>query len=182
MTGAITVFKRAKDIKSKYRRWGSTVCIVGSLAIYGFAFNILGRAHSLCFAGDINFSVCEQVSVKQLTSICQVKLFPVEQERGCQWRNNPSGIPYFQIGIIESHNNLRQFFEKELPANYSLMKVNDIGDRGLMTVSGEYLSAVVIRDGNWVLISTLNNIKIKMNSVKHDALWDIYRGVLHKLR
>jgi len=179
---AATTSEKSKDIKSKYRRWGRAVCTAGSLAMYGFAFHILGLAHSLCVAGDINFSVCDQVSVKQLTSISQVRLFPVEQARGCQWRNNPSGIPYFQIGIIESHNNLRQFFDKELPANYSLKKVTDIGDRGLMTVSGEYISAVVLRDGDWVLISTLNNIKIKMNSVKHDALWDIYRGVLYKLR
>jgi len=69
--------------------------IMRRMALWVVSISILGGAQTPCFAIDINFSVCEQVSVQQLSSISQTKLFPIEQERGCQWSNKPSGIPYF---------------------------------------------------------------------------------------
>jgi hypothetical protein len=156
-------------LKLAYRGW----------AIF-IIFFLLG-AFPRCFAGEKKFNVCEQVSDDQLTGIYQKKLFPIEQERGCQWSDKPGGRVYFQIGVIESQKNLRDFFQKEIPPNIELKKSNDLGDRCLLTVSEGYLAVVVIREGDWVLVSTVNFLKIKQRSEKQKYLWDIYRGILRKL-
>jgi hypothetical protein len=135
-----------------------------------------------CYAEGINLNVCEQVSDEQLAAIYPKKLFPTEQERGCQWSNKPGGIPYFQIGIIEGNKNLREYFHKEIPPDFELKKIKDLGDRGLMTISEGYLAIIVIREGDWVLISTVNSLYIKQCSEKHEYLRNIYRGILQKLQ
>ena len=139
-------------------------------------------AFTQCYADGINFNVCKHVSGEQLAAIYPKKLFPTEQERGCQWSNRPGGIPYFQIGVIESQKNLRDYFHKEIPLNFELKKINDLGDRGLMTVSEGYLAIIVIREGDWVLISTVNSLYIKRGSEKQKYLWNIYRRILQKLQ
>ena len=135
-----------------------------------------------CYAEGINLNVCEQVSDEQLAAIYPKKLFPTEQERGCQWSNKPGGIPYLQIGVIESQKILRDYFHKEIPPDFELKKIKDLGDRGLMTVSEGYLAIIVIREGDWVLISTVDSLYIKQGGEKHKYLWNIYRGILQKLQ
>lgn len=156
-------------MKPAYR--GSAIFIV---------FFLLG-AFTRCFAGDIRFDVCEQVSDSQLIGIYQNKLFPIEQEQGCQWSDQPDGRVYFQIAVIESQKHLREFFQKEMPPGTELNKINGLGDRCLLTVSEGYLAVIVIREGDWVLISTVNFLKIKPRSEKQERLWDIYRKILINL-
>lgn len=146
-----------------------------------FVFYVLVAA-TLSYADEANFNVCKRVSDKQLATIYSKKLFPTEQEGGCQWSNKPGGMAYFQIGVIKSQKNLREFFQKEIPPNFFLKKINDLGDRGLMTVSEGYLAIIVIREGDWVLISTVNFLYIKHGGEKQQYLWDIYRGILKNLR
>ncbi len=134
-----------------------------------------------CFADEINFNVCEQVGDEQLAAICQKKLFPIEQERGCQWSTKPGGMAYFQIGIIESQKNLRDYFQKEIPPDFELKKIDNLGHRCLTTVSEGYLSVILIRDGDWVLISTVNLLNIKYGGEKQEYLSDIFRRILRNL-
>jgi hypothetical protein len=143
---------------------------------------IMLGAFTICNARELNFNVCEQVSAKQLAALSRIKLFPSEQENGCQWSKKPGDMAYFQIGVIESQENLRGYFQKELPPNFELDKINDLGDRGLMTASEGYLSVIAIRKGDWVLISTVNFLNIKHGSGKQKILWDIYGGILQKLQ
>lgn len=137
---------------------------------------------SLCNAEELSFDVCELVSPKQLADLYPSKLFPSHQENGCRWSNTPNGMAYFQIGIIESQKNLRHFFDKDIPPNYKLRRINDLGDRGLLTESKEYLSVIVIREGSWVLISTVDLLYIKQGEKRQKMLWAIYRGILQSLR
>ena len=154
--------------------------VIRSCAIY-IILIILG-AFTICNAGELHFNVCEQVSAKQLATLYRKKLFPSEQENGCLWSKNPGGMAYFQIGVIESQKNLRDYFQKEIPPNFTLKKINDLGNRGLMTASEGYLAVIVIREGDWVLISTVNFLNIKHGGEKQKILWGICRGILQKLQ
>jgi len=144
-------------------------------------FYVLGT-FTLCYAEKLSFNVCKQVGEKQLSAIYSKKLYPTEQENGCQWSTKPGGMASFQIGVIESQKNLRDFFQKEIPPNFELKKINDLGDRGLMTVSEGLLDIILIRKGNRVLISTANSLYIKHGSERQKNLWDIYRRILKRLR
>lgn len=135
-----------------------------------------------CIAGDLNFNVCEQVSARQLSEIYSSKLFPKEELNGCRWSDKPGGIAYFQIGIIKSQNNLKQFFQKEIPTNYKLKKIDGLGDRGLMTEAKGYIDVIVIRKGDWVLISTVDLLYIKNEDARQKILWDIYHRILQTLQ
>lgn len=126
--------------------------------------------------------VCKMVSSEQLAALYPSKLYPSQQENGCRWSATPNGKAYFQIGIIESAKNLRQFFEKKLPPNYQLKRISDIGDRGLFTESGGYFSVIAVREGNWVLISTVDLLYIEQDDPRQTILWDIYRDILQGLR
>lgn len=125
--------------------------------------------------------VCAMVSSEQLAALYPSTLYPSQQENGCRWSATPNGKAYFQIGVIESPKNLRQFFEKNIPSKYQLKKISDIGDRGLFTESGEYFSVIAIREGSWVLISTVDLLYIKKDDARQNILWDIYREILHSL-
>lgn len=155
------------------------------MAIRGCTFSIifiLLVPFPFCNAGELNFNVCEQVSARQLAALYRTKLFSSEQENGCRWSNEPRGMTYFQIGIIEGQKNLRAYFQKAIPSDFTLMKINDLGDRGLMTTAEGYLAVIVVREGEWVLVSTVNYLFIKHRSERHKILWDIYRGILKKLQ
>jgi hypothetical protein len=133
-------------------------------------------------AKELNIDVCELVSPKQLADLYPSELFPSHQANGCRWSNTPNGKAYFQIGVIESQKNLRQYFEKDIPANYKLKRINDLGDRGLLTESKGCFSVIAIREGSWVLISTVDLLYVKQGDERQKILWDIYRGVLQSLK
>ena len=134
-----------------------------------------------CDAGDFPYPVCEMVSPNQLAEIYPSTLFPSAQENGCRWSDRPNGKAIFQIGIIKSANGIRQFFEKELPHNYQLKKITDLGDRGLYTESKDALSVIAIRKGDWVLVSTVDLLYIQSDSKRQKQLWGIYRELLKNL-
>lgn len=166
-------------IKLSFANGGILKLVYCGCAIFSI-FMVIGPFKH-CFADEINFNVCEQVSDEQTAAIYHKKLFPIEQERGCQWSTKPGGMAYLQIGVIESHKNLRDYFQKEIPPNYELKKIDNLGDRCLTTVSEGYLSVIVIREGDWVLISTVNFLKIKYGGEKQEYLSDIYRNLLKNL-
>lgn len=143
---------------------------------------IVLMAFTICNAGELKFNICKQVSAKQLAALYKSNLFPSEQENGCQWSVKPGGKAFFQIGVIESQENLRGYFEKKIPENYNLKKINNLGDRGLLTESEGYLDVIVIREGDRVLISTVDLLYIKQGNGRQKILWDVYRGILQKLR
>ncbi|XPS86879.1 uncharacterized protein Dvar_48970 [Desulfosarcina variabilis str. Montpellier] len=136
----------------------------------------------ICQANALIYPVCEMVSPEQLAALYPSPLYPSQQKNGCRWSDKPNGRAYFQIGIIENSKNLRQFFEKQLPSGYHLEKIKDIGNRGLYTQSNGYLSVVAIRQGNWVLVSTVDLLYIKMGDGRQNQLWDIFRGILKSLK
>lgn len=68
-----------------------------------------------------------------------------------------------------------------MPQNYKLKKISDLGDRAMMTVTDGLLSVVAIREGDWVLISTVDLLYIKQGGQKQEHLWDIYRRILRRL-
>jgi hypothetical protein len=132
-------------------------------------------------ANDHVPSVCAMVSSEQLAALYPSTLYSSQQENGCRWSTTPNGKAYFQIGVVESPNNLRQFFEKNIPSNYQLKKTSDIGDRGLFTEYRGNLSVIAIREGSWVLISTVDLLYIKMEDARQHLLWEIYREILQSL-
>lgn len=146
------------------------------------AFLVILGLPFVCHANQQVVPVCEIVDSGQLAALYASKLYPSQQENGCRWSVTPDGKAFFQIGVIESHKNLRQFFEKKIPLDYRLKKITDLGDRGLFTESGGYFSVIAIRDGNWVLISTVDLLYIKPGDTRQTVLWDIYRNVLKNLR
>ena len=132
-------------------------------------------------ASELPFSVCGMVSPRQLTALYPTALYPRQEANGCRWSDAPDGTAIFQIGLIESSRNLRQFFEKQIPANYRLRKISDLGDRGLFTESQGYLSVIAVREGGWVLISTVDLLYIKPADERQYVLWDLYRKILQRL-
>lgn len=143
---------------------------------------LLVVAHaSVCGADEVPRTVCEMVSPRQLAALYPSTLYASRQENGCRWCDAPNGTAYFQIGIIRSPKPLRQYFEKQIPANHQLGKINDLGDRGLFIESNGYLSVIAIREGGWVLISTVDLLFIKQGEARHELLWDIYREILKSL-
>ena len=132
-------------------------------------------------ANELAFSVCSMVSPRQLAALYSTALAPRRQANGCRWSDAPDGTAIFQIGLIQSSKNLRQFFEKQIPVNYRLRKTDDLGDRGLYTESRGYLSVIAIREGSWVLISTVDLLYIKQGDERQTVLWDIYRKILQRL-
>ena len=136
----------------------------------------------ICQAKALTYPACDMVDPEQLAALYPSPLFPSQQKNGCRWSDKPGGKATFQIGIIESPKNLRQFFETKIPADYRLDKIRDLGDRGLFTHTRGYLSVVVIRQGSWVLISTVDLLYIKTDGTRQRQLWDIFRGILKSLK
>jgi hypothetical protein len=149
------------------------------LAVY--AILIALSPFSIGNADGLRFKVCELVSSEQLAALYPSTLYADQKENGCRWSDTPRGTAFFQIGIMESQKNLRHYFEKEIPANYKLKRINDLGDRGLLTESKGYLSVIAIREGSWILISTVDLLYIKQGDERQKMLWDIYRGILQSL-
>jgi hypothetical protein len=136
----------------------------------------------ICQANALAYPVCDMVEPEQLAALYPSPLFPSQQKNGCRWSDKPGGRATFQIGIIESPKNLRRFFEAKIPADYRLEKIKDLGDRGLYTHVRGYLSVVAIRQGSWVLISTVDLLYIKAGDTRQRQLWDIFRGILKSLK
>lgn len=136
----------------------------------------------ICQANALTYPVCDMVEPEQLAALYPSPLFPSQQKNGCRWSDKPDARATFQIGIIESPKNLRQFFEAKIPADYRLDKIKDLGDRGLYTHARGYLSVIAIRQGNWVLISTVDLLYIKTGDTRQRQLWDIFRKVLKSLK
>lgn len=169
------------NLISRAKLMGDNLKVVNSIGEIIIVFFVLGT-FTLCDADGIDVNVCKQVSDAQLAAIYPRTLFPTEQKSGCQWSNNPGGRTYFQIGVIESQKNLRDFFHKEIPPGFNLKRINDLGDRGLMTVSEGILNVVVVREGNWVLISTADLLYIKNGGQRQKMLWDIYLKILENFK
>jgi len=156
--------------RSRYR----IVALLTAILICLFVIEI---AH----AKEKIINICSLVSAEQLAGIYKKELFPTKQRRGCFWSEDPGMMAYFQIGYQKTEKDLRQYFYKELPSHVKLEEIKDLGDGGLMAVTGDYLEVIVIRKKNLVLKSTVNFLDIKPGSKQHKQLWDIYRTILNKL-
>lgn len=135
----------------------------------------------VCAASELNLNICEQVGSERLALLYRSTLFPNEETNGCRWSDRPGGKAFFQIGVLKSQKNLSDFFEKTLPPDFELIKINELGDRGLMTVSKGYLAVIAVREGDWVLISTVDLLYLKQGEERQKVLWDIYREILQNL-
>jgi len=76
---------------------------------------------------------------------------------------------------------LREYFHKELPSHVKLWEIKDLGDGGLMAVTGDYLEVIVINKKNLVLKSTVTFLDIEPGSKQHKQLWNIYSTILKEL-
>lgn len=135
-----------------------------------------------CNAADQSLNICKQVSNEQLNLLYKKPLIPKESERGCFWSKDPGGMAYFDINIHKYRQELRSYFNKDLPTHVKLEKVTGLGEEGLMTLTEGSLGVIVIRKGDWVLQSAVTFLDIEPGSQKHKCLWDIYRAILETLK
>lgn len=132
-------------------------------------------------AKDKDVNICNLVSAEQLAGIYKKVLFPTEQRRSCFWSEEPGAMAYLQIGYHKKEKELRQYFHKELPSHVTLEKIEDLGDGGLMIITGDHLEVIVIEKKNVVLKSTVTFLDIEPESKQHKQLWVIYRTILNEL-
>ncbi len=135
----------------------------------------------MVIAKEKDINICSLVSTEQLAGIYKKELFPTEQRRSCFWSEKPGQMAYLQIGYHIEEKDVRQYFHKELPSHVKLEKINNLGDGGLMAVTGEHLEVIVIKKKKKILKSTVSFLDIEPGSHQHKQLWDIYRTILEKL-
>ncbi len=126
-------------------------------------------------------NVCQSISAVELAQLYRKKLLPNQDEGGCYWSLRPKGMAYLHIGLYKLRRELRKYFSEKLPGQVKLVEINDLGDRGLMTVSEGSLGVVVIKKGEYVLKSAVTFLDIAPGSEKHKLLWKIYKRILAKL-
>ncbi len=131
-------------------------------------------------AGD-KIDICNQVSAEQLTKLYRKHLYPSAHTNDCFWSEKPGAMAYMDINVHDVNRPLREYFAKTIPSHIKLVKITDLGDEGLMSVSEGSLGVVVIRKGDRVLQSAVTFLEIKPGSTQQAALWDIYRSVLKKM-
>lgn len=75
----------------------------------------------------------------------------------------------------------RDYFHNSLPSRVKLVKITDIGDEGLMSMSESELGVVVIRKHKRVLQSALTFLETKPGSKRQAVLWDVCRDILKQM-
>jgi len=125
--------------------------------------------------------ICKQVSAGQLKKLYRKHLYPTASDNECYWSEKPGGMAEMDIKVRDAVLPLRDYFPKPLPSRFKLVKITDLGDKGLMTVGEGVIGVVVIRKGKQVLLSSPGFLEVKPGSKKQAVLWDIYRKILKKM-
>jgi len=134
---------------------------------------------ALAAGGDLD--ICHQVTAEQLAALYRKTLYPTAETNGCFWSEKPGGMADLDIRIRDAGQPLRSYFNKNLSSSVKLVKITNLGDEGLMSVSEGTLGVVVIRKGKKVLQSAATFLDVAPGSKKQTALWDIYRRILKQL-
>jgi len=132
-------------------------------------------------ATGATLDICAQITAEQLTSLYRKPLVPTAQDNGCFWSLEPGTMAYLHIGVHDRFQELRRYFNEELPSHVLLVEIRDIGDEGLMSISEGTLGVVVIRKGNRVLQSSVTFLDIEPNSTRQQVLWDVYRHIVEQM-
>ncbi len=132
-------------------------------------------------SAEDNLDICRQATAEQLAALSRKPLYPTAETNGCFWSEKPGAMADLDIRILETDQPLRSYFNKNLSPSVKLVKITDLGDEGLMSVSEGSLGVVVIRKGNKVLQSAATFLDIEPGSKKQTALWSIYRRILKQL-
>lgn len=149
---------------------------------------VLLTALLLCFftvgpisAKEKDIDICSLVSKEQLSGIYRKPLFPTAQRRSCFWSEEPGAMASLQISLQKNNKKLRDHFFKDLPEHVKLVKINDLGEGGLMGVARGQLELIVIQKKQMVLKSNVTFLDIEQGSKKQENLWKIYRTILREM-
>lgn len=129
--------------------------------------------------GEID--ICKQVSAAQLKKLYHKHLYPKAYDNECMWSDTPGGMALIDIKVRDAYLPLRDYFAKPLPSRFKLVKITDLGDKGMMTVGEGTIGVVAIFRGKRVLLSSPGFLDIKPGSKKQAVLWDVYRRILKKM-
>lgn len=160
-------------MKTSLRKQGAFLAMTISLVI---GFPPVCAAKS---GGDID--ICKQVSSAELKKLYRKKLYPTASYNECFWSEKPGGMAEIDIKVRDADLPLRDYFAKPLPSGFKLVKITNLGDGGLMTVSEGTIGVVAILKGKRVLQSSPGFLDIKPGSKKQAVLWDIYRRILKRM-
>lgn len=129
--------------------------------------------------GEID--VCKQMSQAQLRKLYRKHLYPKAYDNECMWSETPGGMAELDIKVRDAYLPLRDYFAKPLPSRFKLVKIRDLGDKGMMTVGEGTIGVVAIFKGKRVLLSSPGFLDIKPGSKKQAVLWEVYRKILKKM-
>lgn len=150
--------------------------------LVAMATSLLVGFSSICAAksrGEID--ICKQISAGQLKKLYRKHLYPTASDNECFWSETPGGMAEIDIRVRDADHRLRDYFAKPLPSGFKLVRITDLGDGGLMTVSEGTIGVVVIRKGKRVLQSSPGFLDIAPGSKKQAVLWDVYRRILKQM-
>ncbi len=156
-----------------------------------FSFNwfvALSTAFLMCLliaapvsAKEKDLDICSLVSKEQLAGVYKKPLFPTTQRRSCFWSEEPGAMAYLHISLQKNNKPLRDHFFKDLPEHVELVKINKLGDDGLMGISKGKLELILITKKQVLLKSNVTFLDIEQGSKKQENLWKIYRTILREM-
>ena len=133
------------------------------------------------YTAEARLDVCALVSAEQLAALSRKPLYSTPQDNGCYWSREPGAMAYLHIGVHDSAQPLRGYFNAELAPTTRLELIIDLGDEGLMSVVEGELGVVVVRKGGRVLQSAATFLDIEPGSARQRVLWEIYRRVVERM-
>ncbi len=154
-------------------KWGALVALSACLAV--------GSAPASAAKSGGEIDVCKQVSAEQLKKLYRKPLYPTASDNECFWSEKPGEMADMDIKVRDADVPLREYFADPMPSDVKLVKITDLGDEGLMTVSEGALGVVVIRKGKQVLKSAVTFLEIKPGTDRQAVLWDVYRKILKQM-
>ena len=129
-------------------------------------------------ATETSVDYCALVSDAELAKLYRKKLYPTAEDNGCMWSETQGGMADLEFNVRQSSQDLRKYFNADLPSNVKLVKITDLGDDGLMSVGDGTLGVIVVRKGDRVLESAATFLDIEPGSDKQKTLWQIYARAL----